>query len=231
MPKKGLVITGAAILVLLLVVLLGGGAYHVYRQNNPDPGGAMAATANLPPDKISPEDMAMGSANAPVTMIEYYAQSCSYCARFDQNVFPQIKVKYIDTGKLRYVMRLFPLFPVDGPAYKLTRCVAPEKYFQAVDLMFRNQPQWDSAEFQGVDAQAGLMKMARLLGMNDDQANKCMNSTARDAAINQTAQDADARYSIQGTPTIVINSKKIDMPHQSWQEAQAAIDAALGGAK
>jgi protein-disulfide isomerase len=229
MPKKGWAVMGV---VVLVVLLLAGGAYYVYRQNNPDPGGAMAATAaNLPPDKVAPEDMAMGSANAPVTLIEYYAQSCSYCARFEQDVFPQLKANYIDTGKLRYVMRLFPLFPVDGPAYKLTRCVAPEKYFQAVDLMFRNQPQWDSAEFQGVDAQAGLMKMAHLLGMNDDQASQCMNSTTRDAAINQTAQEGDARYSIQGTPTIVINFRKVDMPQQSWQEAQAAIDAALGGAK
>ena len=224
MGKTGWTITGGTLLILLL--LLGGGAWYVYDQNNP---GAEAATvaANLPPDKVTPEDMVMGSAKAPVTMIEYYAQACSICAGFDQNVFPLLKAKYIDTGKVRYVMRLFPLFPVDGPSYKLTRCVAPDKYFQAVDLMFRNQPQWDNAEFQGVDAQAGLMKMARILGMNDDQANQCMNSTARDAAINKTAQEADQRYVIPGTPTFVINFKKVDMPQHSWAEAQAAIDAAL----
>src|SRR5476651_917564 len=133
MPKKGWVIAGAAVLAVLL---LAGGAYHVYRQNNPAPpssivGAAEAATtaANLPPDKVGPQDMVMGSAKAPVTIVEYYAQACSYCARYDQDVLPQIKAKYIDTGKVRYVMRLYPLFPVDGPSYKLTRCVAPEKYF------------------------------------------------------------------------------------------------------
>ena len=224
MGKTGWTITGGTLLILLL--LLAGGAWYVYDQNNPGAEAATVAT-NLPPDRVTPEDMVMGSAKAPVTIIEYYAQACSYCSRFDQDVFPLLKAKYIDTGKLRYVMRLFPLFPVDGPAYKLTRCVAPDKYFQAVDLMFRNQPQWDNAEFQGVDAQAGLMKMARILGINDEQANQCMNSTARDAAINKIAQEADQRYGIPGTPTFVIDFKKVDLPQRTWQEAQAAIDAAL----
>ena len=167
MSKKQLVILGAAGLLLLAA------------------GGALAAT--LPPDKVTAEDKVMGSASAPVTMIEYYAQACSVCAHFDRAVFPQLKAKYIDTGKVRYVMRLFPLFPEDGPSYKLTRCVPPENYFKAVDVMFRDQPQWDSAEFPGVDAKAGLMKMAHVLGLNDAQALACMNSQEKDDAINRIA--------------------------------------------
>ena len=228
MSRKNWLVVGALALVLLL---LAGGAYTVWRQNNSILDADSASAATMPPDKVLPTDMAMGSVNAPVTIIEYYSQGCSVCAGWDQNVFPLIKAKYIDTGKVRYVMRLFPLFPVDGPAYKLTRCVAPDKYFQAADLLFRNQPQWDSGEFKDADPQTGLMRMAHLLGLNDDQANKCMTSTAMDADINRIAQEGDERYKIQGTPTIVINYKNVDMPQKSWAEAQAAIDAALAGAK
>jgi protein-disulfide isomerase len=123
------------------------------------------------------------------------------------------------------------LFPVDGPSYKLTRCVAPEKYFQAADAMFRSQPQWDSAEYPGVDAKAGLLKMARLLGLTDSQAMACMNSSERDTAINKTAQDGDTHYGINSTPTFVINFRKVEMPEKSWAEAQAALDAALAARK
>jgi protein-disulfide isomerase len=215
MSKKQLAILGAALLVLLAAGIF---SYA---------GGGNAAAATLPADRVTGEDMVMGSAKAPVTMIEYYAQACSVCAHFDQEVFPLLKAKYIDTGKVRYVMRLFPLFPVDGPSYKLTRCVPPEQYFQAVDVMFRSQPQWDSAEYPGVDARAGLMKMARILGMSDSQALACMNDTQHDAAINKVAQEGEDRYHPPGTPTFVINFKKVEMPEKSWAEAQAAINAAL----
>jgi protein-disulfide isomerase len=214
MSKKQLVALGA-------VLLVAAGIFF------PVTSGKAAFAATLAPDKVTPDDKAMGRANAPVTMIEYYAQACSVCARFNQEVFPQLKAKYIDTGKVRYVMRLFPLFPVDGPSYKLTRCVPPEKYYQAVDLMFRNQPQWDSAEFPGIDTGPALMKMARQLDLKDDQAVACMTSSKYDAALNRIAQEGDARYAIHGTPTLVINFKKVEMPHNSWAETQAAIDAAL----
>jgi len=218
MSKKGLII-GAVTLVLLLA---GGVAYYVIGSGTAD-----TAATSAPPDKVTAEDMAMGNTNAPVTMIEYYAQACSICAQFDRDVFPQLKSKYIDTGKVRYVMRLYPLFPIDGPAYKLSRCVPPAAYFQAVDLLFRGQPQWDSAEYPGADADAGLAKMARILGMSEEQAKACMSSTDRDAAINKIAQEAGERYNPPGTPTFVIDFRKVDMPQHSWAEAKAAIDAAL----
>ena len=187
---------------------------------------AAAPASSLPADRVLSTDKVMGSASAPVTMIEYYSQGCSVCARFNGEVFPLLKAKYIDTGKVRYVMRLYPLFPIDGPAHKLTRCVAPEHFFEAVDLLFRNQPQWDTAEFPQADA-GGLFRMARILGLSSEQAQKCMNATDLDASINKIGQEGDARYGIDGTPTFIINYRKVDMPQKSWAEAQAALDAAL----
>jgi protein-disulfide isomerase len=226
MSKKQLILVGVVIVLLLGAAgawfAMGGGGGSIVDV-------ASAAANNAPvPDKITADDKVMGSPNAPVTMIEYFAQACSVCAHFDQAVFPALKAKYIDTGKVRYVMRLYPIFPLDGPAYKLDLCVPPDQFFHAVDLLFRNQPQWDSAEFPGADAQGGLMQMARILGLSEAQAKACMASTAHDAQINKTAQDGSARYAIDHTPTFIIDWRKADsIQQQSWAEVQAALDAAL----
>jgi protein-disulfide isomerase len=226
MSKRQLILMGVVVVLLLGAAgawyVMGGGGGNVVDAASAAAGAAPAA------DKITADDKVMGSPNAPVTMIEYFAQDCSACAHFDQAVFPALKAKYIDTGKVRYVMRLYPIFPLDGPSYKLDLCVPPDQFFHAVDLLFRNQPQWDSAEYPGVDAQAGLMQMARILGLSEAQAQACMNSTAHDAQINKTAQDGSARYAIDHTPTFIIDSRKADsIRQQSWEEVQAALDAAL----
>ena len=247
MSKKSVYAIGA---VLLLLVAAGGAYYLHSKGSSPlaDNGTAQAAVTapdgtTLPPDSVTADDHVMGSAKAPVTMIEYFAQACSVCAAFDQNVFPLLKTKYIDTGKVRYVMRFYPLLgPVDAAAYKLDICVPPGQFFQSADLQFRNQPKWDSAEFREVtDPHAGLIQMARIMGLSAEQADACMNSKKYDDAINKVAQDADTRYQVgtTGTPTILLEYKRADISFSpgdtqgSWQRVQAAIDAALAakGAK
>jgi protein-disulfide isomerase len=225
MSKRQLILV-SAIMVLLLAAV--GGWFWLGRSGE---AGA-ASAASLPADTVHPDDHVLGSASAPVTIVEYFAQGCSVCAHYNEAVFPQIKAKYIDTGKVRYVMRLFPLFPIDGPAHKLVLCLPKEQFFQGTDLLFRNQPQWDTAEYKDADPQ-GLTKMARLMGMTEAQAQSCMNSNSQDDHINAVAQEGMQRYDIQGTPTIVINFKKIDMPRLTWEESDAAISAALAakGAK
>src|SRR5580693_5695604 len=108
MSKRNWLLAG-----LVLLVLLGGGAVYYYWSNaGNDDLTATDTASSLPPDTVGANEHVMGNPRAPVTMIEYFAQACSVCAAFDQQVFPQLKAKYIDTGKVRYVMRLFPLFPV-----------------------------------------------------------------------------------------------------------------------
>ncbi len=211
------------ILAAVVVIAIGGIAYTMMGSG----GDTLAATdaSGLPPDKVQPDDHTMGDHKAPVVMVEYFAQACSVCAAFDQQVFPLLKAKYIDTGKVLYVMRLFPLFPLDGQAYKLDMCVGPDKFFQATDLLFRTQPQWDAAEYQGVDAQAGLHKVARIMGMSDAQADACMNDTAKDERINKVAEEGNTRYQITGTPTFAIDFKKANV--NSWDSVQKALDEAL----
>ncbi len=221
MSKKALIIIG----VVLLLGLGGGGAWFwLHRPHSPEippPPPGMSA------DKVEPSDHVLGRADAPVTMVEYFAQACSVCAAFDRDVFPLLKAKYIDTGKVRYVMRLFPLFPEDGLSHKLVLCLPPERFYQATDLMFRSQPQWDTAEFKGADLRTGLLTMAHMFGLSDEKAIACMNDHSMDEALNKIAEDGNKRYAIPGTPTFVIDWRRVDMPKKSWDEAQAAIDAAL----
>jgi protein-disulfide isomerase len=220
MSKRQLILVSAIVVLLLAAV----GGWLWLGRGSGEAGAA--TTAGLAADTVHPDDHVLGSANAPVTIVEYFAQACSVCAHYNEAVFPQLKAKYIDTGKVRYVMRLFPLFPIDGPSHKLALCLPKEQFFQATDLLFRNQPQWDTAEYKDADPQ-GLTKMARLLGMTEAQAQSCMGATAQDDHINAVAQEGMQRYDIQGTPTIVIDFKKADLPRLTWEESDAAITAAL----
>ena len=178
------------------------------------------------PDSIAPGENVLGKANAPVTMIEYFSPACTACAEFAATVFPQIKAQYIDTGKVRYVMRLYPLFPIDGSAYKLERCVAPDRFFAAADLLFRRQKEWDNAEYRIADPHAGLIRAGQALGLTAKEADDCMNSKKLDDAINNASKDAEARYNPSDTPTFVINYVK-DETGTGWEEIQAALNAAL----
>src|ERR1700742_2520334 len=91
----------------LILIALAVGAWFVFA---PPKDNSPSAATGLPPDQVTADDHVMGSPNAPVTLIEYFSQGCSACAHFDAAIFPQMKAQYIDTGKVRYVMRLFPLF-------------------------------------------------------------------------------------------------------------------------
>src|ERR1700744_2237698 len=91
---------------------------------------------------VSLPDMALGPAKAKVTITEYASMSCPHCAAFEQNVFPMLRTKYIDTGKVRYVFREFPLDIKAASASVLARCIAngnAEKFYGAIDAMFKQQ--------------------------------------------------------------------------------------------
>src|SRR6202012_5902199 len=109
MSKRQLILVS----VIVLLVLGAVGAWFWMGSGSGD----TATAGTLGPDTVHADDHVMGHAKAPLTIVEYFAQACSVCAHYDQAIFPQLKAKYIDTGKVRYVMRLFPRFPVDCPPY------------------------------------------------------------------------------------------------------------------
>src|SRR5207253_3458310 len=106
---------------------------------------AMAQSASDVAKPVSLPDMALGPANAAVTITEYASMTCPHCAAFNATVFPKIKAEYIDTGKIRYVFREFPLDIKAAAGAMLARCIAKDdagKYFTVVDLLFRQQNDW-----------------------------------------------------------------------------------------
>jgi protein-disulfide isomerase len=153
--------------------------------------------------EIKPADRMQGSRNARVVLIEYASFTCSHCAAFHEEVVPELKKNYIDTGKVLFVLRLFPRNMEDALAEKMARCAPAARYFNIVDRLFRDQSQWAISG----KAREELVKIGQGFGLAPAAINRCMDSTADDARINAVAEEAEKRYVLGGTPHIVINGK------------------------
>jgi protein-disulfide isomerase len=170
-------------------------------------------------------DMSLGKADAPVQLVEYASASCSHCATFNIEVFPQIKAQYIDTGKVHYTLKEFltPPEEVAAAGFLVARCAGgPEKYFQVLDAIFRNQAEmFQTGDFRGV-----LLRIAQSAGMTEAQFNKCVSDPDALKALNARVQRAQKEDNITGTPTFVVNGKKVGEGEVSLAQLSAAIDAA-----
>jgi len=164
------------------------------------------------PIKLYKDDRTLGNPKAPVVLLEYAAPTCPHCAHFAINTFPVIKKRFIDTGKVFYIFRTFPLQATDGAVEGLARCLPADKYFSFLDLMFRNQPKWDPDGYQIPDVGAALIQMAKLVGMSPAKAKECMEDRKTQEYVNQVAQDAELKYRIDSTPTFIINGEKVQLP-------------------
>ena len=212
------------LLGLVVLVAAGIGAW-LYLGSSSDTLAA-GVTASGPGYTLTDHDRALGNSKAKVVVIEYAAPSCPVCAHFNADSFPQLKANYIDTGKIYYVFRVFPLRADDGAAEKIARCMPEDKYFPFIDLLFRNQPKWD-VEFGVQDVHGELVRLARVAGMSSDQADKCMKDTTLDDTINQVAKDGDEKYHITGTPTLVVNGVAQPSGFIPYETMSKTIDAAL----
>ena len=191
-------------------------------------GGASSA-ASAKGYELVPTDRTLGNPKSPVVLIEYAAPSCPVCAAFSVQAFPQIKAKYIDTGKIFYVFRVFPLRPDDGEAEKIARCLPEDKYFSFIDLLFKNQPKWD-VEYgvqppEGVHE--GLVLLGRIAGMSREQVDQCMVNKAEDDRINKVSADGEARYSITGTPTFILNGVSVGSGNIPYETMSKLLDTEL----
>jgi protein-disulfide isomerase len=169
-------------------------------------------------------DMELGNPNAPVTLIEYASATCSHCARFDRDVFPTLKARYIDTGKIRYVFREFltPPVPVAAAAFVLARCAGKEKYFQVVEAVFRSQEEM----FATQDSRTPLLRIAKSMGMTEDGFNTCLSDAAALDAVQKRADRGAIEDKIEGTPTFIVNGKQVASGETTMDVLAKAIDAA-----
>src|SRR5882724_11966973 len=214
-------------MLLALVVLIAAGlGYYYYNSSS-----SGTAAANGQGFEIVPTDRVLGNPKSKTVLIEYAAPSCPVCAAFSAQSFPALKAKYIDTGKIFYVFRVFPLRPDDGQAEKIARCLPEDKYFAFIDLLFKNQPKWDVEYSQMNPALAtpagvhdGLVLLGRIAGMSQEQVDQCMVNKAEDDRINKVSSDGESRYSINATPTFILNGVSIGSGNIPFDTVSKLLD-------
>ncbi len=178
-------------------------------------------------------DMALGQANAPATLIEYASVTCPHCADFHHQVFEQLKTNYIDTGKLRYVFREFPTPPpqVAVAGFQLARCggASAEQYMARVGVLFdQQQAMFASGTIEGVRAK--LLEIGQQAGLTEEQVMTCINDEAGAQRIRATVEAGTRQFDITGTPTLILNNRKLDDPSvMTYAGLSRAIDAVIGG--
>jgi protein-disulfide isomerase len=178
-----------------------------------------------PVSAVTDEDMSLGDPQAKVTVIEYASASCPHCARFNNDVFPAFKAKYIDTGKIRYVFREFltPPAEVAAAGFLTARCAGKDKYFSLLDAIYRGQ----QAMFESGDIRGSLLRIAQSAGLSESQFNTCVSDDTAIKALNDRVNKYIAA-GIESTPTFVVNGKQL-VGEQSLATMDAAIAAAQKG--
>ena len=152
-------------------------------------------------------DLALGPVDAKVTVVEYASMTCGHCAHFTKDVWPEFKKKYVDTGKVRYVFREFPLDDLAAAASMLARCAGGDKAFPLIEVMFEKQQEWAFGEGNPVPR---LFEIAKQAGFTQESFDKCLTDQKLLDDITAGRTRASDVFGVQATPTFYINGKKLD---------------------
>lgn len=180
------------------------------------PGLAVAQKRPPAPAEVSVEDLmkpgdladhVLGKADAPVTIVEYASMTCGHCGTFHTKVFPELKKKYVDTGKVRFIFREFPLDNLAAAASMLTRCVAPEKSHDLTSVLFEQQEKWAFVRGNPVPS---LFEIAKQAGFTQETFDKCLTDQALLDKITGARARASEKFKINSTPTFFINGKRLE---------------------
>ena len=149
-------------------------------------------------------DVWLGPKDAKVTIIEYASMTCSHCAAFHRTTWPALKERYIDTGKVRFTLREFPLDPLATAAFMLARCDGDAKYYPITDLLFDQQQGW-AFQQKPVDA---LEQMLRQAGISKEKFEACLKDQKLYDGVNATKQRGLDTFKVDSTPTFFINGER-----------------------
>ena len=189
---------------------------------------ALAAGAAIGAPTPQPDDMSLGNPKAKIEVIEYASLSCPHCGHFNDAVFPTLKSKYIDTGKVKYTLKEMLTEPANVAAagFLLARCAGPDKYFTVVDQVFRSQPRWTQGNIKPILAEIGATN-----GVDAAHFDACLQDQAAVDAVVGRAKRAAEQDGVNSTPTLFINGRKIVTIPQTPQELDAAIAGAIKGGR
>jgi protein-disulfide isomerase len=189
----------AAVACTLMIASLAiaAGSWPVFAQGDEVPVAELMAGEALP-------DLALGSKDAPVTIVEYASMTCSHCAAFYATTFPELKSKYIDSGKVRFILREFPLDQLAAAGAMLARCAGDDKRNAVVELLFAQQKNW-LVPGKAIELLASLLKQT---GMSQKTFDACINDRSLYDKIAKVHDRAAEKFGVQATPTFFINGKK-----------------------
>ncbi len=191
--------------------------------------GLLAAAAAASPafaagKTVDDSDLVLGDRDAPVTIIEYSSLTCPHCANFHLNILPDLKARYIDTGKARLVYRDFPFDRAALLAAALAHCAGPDRYFDFLSVLFGSQKTWSRAP----DPAAALKRIGRLGGLTGDEIDACFTNKALIDRILRERLTGAQVFEVDSTPTFFINGQKL-LGAQPVENFAAVIDPLLSG--
>ena len=162
------------------------------------------------------EETFLGNKDAKIIVIEYASMTCAHCASFHEKVYPKIKKNYIDTNKIKYVFRDFPLDKQALFASVLAKCAPKDKYFDFVKLILANQRKWVSNDDAFMDK---LRNIGKLAGLNENKINSCFKDEKLVDNIIRSRSIGEEKYNINSTPSLIINEKKYSaMSYENFEK-------------
>ncbi|MBP6011025.1 MAG: DsbA family protein [Alphaproteobacteria bacterium] len=225
---------------LILLLALAGGLFWLSGPSTPPQAAeAKVATKEAPPVaaetqpaacvekgtfEVATDDFVVGDAKAPITLVEFFSQTCSHCAEFHKEAFPKLNETYIKKGLVRLVLRDFQRNQVDVAASVVGRCLGREGFVKFTDSLLERQAEW--LERPDQDIRLGLKEMAKRAGLADKEFEACMKQEDQAKQLLAKSMQAQKDYCIEGTPTLLLNGKKIENA-TTFDELDAYIQAEI----
>jgi protein-disulfide isomerase len=208
-----------ASIVFVLLLLLGGCGGVASGPSATATETALTATTETDVMADGPlGERSLGKPTAPVTVIEYVSLTCPHCANFQKTVFPRVKKEFIDTGRIRFIVREFPIGHTSGHAAIINRCAPEDKYFFLENQFLTRQPEWVSQEVRP-DA---IYAVAKSSGMSRETFDKCLTNQTIIDGLTEVKQRG-RKYGVIGTPTFFINGRKAAQGEVTYDQFKALI--------
>ena len=185
-----------------------------------------AASAEEASEEIKPiAEMVQGDLDAPIEMVEYASFTCPHCATFHADVYPKLKINYIDKGLVKFIYREVYFDKYGMWASMIARCAGSDKFFGMTDQIYRKQSVWARAE-SDVAIVTELRKIGLLAGLDETQLGQCLQDGVKLRALVEWYSENAKRDEIKSTPTLIINGEKHS--NQSYEQLTEILDEILG---